>query len=173
MRKVSSGMAWLDEMLGGGLPRPGLVMICGAPGSGKSLLARQVAVGAANAGELVAYVDPPEAKRITMPGIVNYVDMAGAIADERIPASALVIDGFDLVNDHEADGLLHDARHRNLSIVATRQTRMTGFFPKLFSAAAVLFVDLIDGRFVVEATKNRFGKKGTVALRYQNGLLVP
>ena len=39
--RLSSGSDRLDAVLGGGLPRNGIVLICGRPGSGKTILAQQ------------------------------------------------------------------------------------------------------------------------------------
>ena len=44
-----TGIKVLDDLLGGGLPRPSAVGIIGAVGSGKSSLVRQLAVTMLNA----------------------------------------------------------------------------------------------------------------------------
>lgn len=47
---VETGVPQLDTVLGGGLPRGGLVMVLGPPGSGKTILSSQIAFAAARAG---------------------------------------------------------------------------------------------------------------------------
>jgi len=51
---VSSGLAGLDELLGGGLPRGTTTLLSGPPGSGKSNIALTFAASAARAGDKVA-----------------------------------------------------------------------------------------------------------------------
>ncbi len=51
----STGIAELDKILGGGLPRPSTVGIVGPLGSGKSTLARQIAANMLKAGCAVTY----------------------------------------------------------------------------------------------------------------------
>ena len=52
--QVASGVAALDEMLGGGLDRGTSTLVMGPAGSGKSALSTQYAVGAAQRGEKAA-----------------------------------------------------------------------------------------------------------------------
>ena len=51
---MSSGVAGLDELLGGGLERGSSMLVTGAPGTGKSTIAAAFAVAAARRGELAA-----------------------------------------------------------------------------------------------------------------------
>ena len=51
LRKVSSGIKGLDEITGGGLPAGRCSLLCGGPGSGKTLLAMTFLVEGANKGE--------------------------------------------------------------------------------------------------------------------------
>src|SRR5437764_3758225 len=48
-----TGVPNLDGVLGGGLPRGALMLVVGAPGSGKTTLALQMAFAAARAGRRV------------------------------------------------------------------------------------------------------------------------
>ena len=45
--RVSTGLDWLDRLLGGGLPAQSLVVLAGVPGSGKSILAFHILAPAA------------------------------------------------------------------------------------------------------------------------------
>ena len=49
LRKISSGIAGLDELTGGGLPAGRPTLVCGGPGCGKTLLATTFLVSGAMA----------------------------------------------------------------------------------------------------------------------------
>jgi circadian clock protein KaiC len=53
---VQTGVPHLDSILGGGLPRAGLALILGPPGSGKTTLAQQIAFHRAGLGERVLFL---------------------------------------------------------------------------------------------------------------------
>jgi circadian clock protein KaiC len=55
-RIITTGSAGLDRMLGGGVPLGSSVFICGAPGSGKTVLAQQMAYNVAATGGDVLYL---------------------------------------------------------------------------------------------------------------------
>ena len=50
VRRDSTGVVHLDDVMGGGLPRGSLVLVMGLPGSGKTTLASQIAFSAAREG---------------------------------------------------------------------------------------------------------------------------
>jgi circadian clock protein KaiC len=54
-QRFQTGVANLDAILGGGLLRGTIVMIIGPPGSGKTILAQQIAFTAARRGEGALY----------------------------------------------------------------------------------------------------------------------
>jgi hypothetical protein len=56
-RAFATGVAALDAALRGGVPRGRITEILGAPGTGKTTLARRIVARALAAGEWVAYVD--------------------------------------------------------------------------------------------------------------------
>ncbi len=51
-----TGIPALDQVLGGGVPRGALALVLGAPGSGKTTLAGQIAFATARAGHLVLFL---------------------------------------------------------------------------------------------------------------------
>jgi len=59
--RLSTGLAVLDEALGGGLPRGRVTELAGAPSTGRTGLACAIAAAATRAGETIAWVDPADA----------------------------------------------------------------------------------------------------------------
>ena len=59
--RLSTGLAVLDEALGGGLPRGRVTELAGAPSTGRTGLACAIAATATRAGETIAWVDPADA----------------------------------------------------------------------------------------------------------------
>jgi len=66
LERKSIGVTGLDEMLGGGFPNGSLILVCGGPGVGKTILSLQYMVEAINRGEPCVYVslEEPMAKKI-------------------------------------------------------------------------------------------------------------
>ena len=56
LEKISSGIPALDQILGGGLLKGGVYIVQGAAGTGKTILANQIAFGRVAAGDKVAYI---------------------------------------------------------------------------------------------------------------------
>jgi len=56
MKHCSSGIAYLDEVLGGGLPKPSLILIGGTAGAGKTTFVLQSLSHAAENGETAVYM---------------------------------------------------------------------------------------------------------------------
>ena len=56
MEKVSTGIKGLDEMLEGGLPKGRIILLCGGPGTGKTIFSLQFLMAAAGRGEPGVYV---------------------------------------------------------------------------------------------------------------------
>jgi len=66
LERKSIGVTGLDEMLGGGFPNGSIILVCGGPGVGKTILSLQYMVAAINRGEPCVYVslEEPMAKKI-------------------------------------------------------------------------------------------------------------
>ncbi len=61
--RFSTGVPGLDEVLGGGIPLPTVLLVAGHPGTGKTTLAGQIAYRAVSRGEKAVYLtltDPAE-----------------------------------------------------------------------------------------------------------------
>ena len=56
MKRTSTGISGLDDMLGGGVPTTRVILVHGGPGSGKTVLSLQFLVEGAHAGEKGIYV---------------------------------------------------------------------------------------------------------------------
>src|SRR5213593_4315800 len=59
--RLSTGLAVLDEALGGGLPRGRVSELAGPPSTGRTGLACAIVAAATRAGETIAWVDPADA----------------------------------------------------------------------------------------------------------------
>ncbi len=114
--RISTGMAELDRVLGGGLPRGACVLIGGEPGIGKSTLLAQVAGAVAMAGP-VLYVTAEEStdqirarcQRLGVPpgnlrlaATSDAVAVAGTLASGAF--SLVVVDSIQLLTQDGVEG---------------------------------------------------------------------
>ena len=98
--KVSTGLGWLDSMLGGGLPSQSLVVVAGAPGSGKSILAFHMLAQAVRDGGnamLVTTTHQPLSKMRSQYSSLTFLGPAGVFDD---------IEVLELDTDIEEEALL-------------------------------------------------------------------
>ncbi len=69
-RRALTGIGGLDELLGGGLPRGKIILVCGGPGSGKTTLATQFLYNGVRdydeTGVLVTFAESPDSIRENM-----------------------------------------------------------------------------------------------------------
>ncbi len=63
MLRVPTGIRGLDEMLGGGFPKGRVILLCGGPGTGKTIFSLQFLANAAKRGEPGVYVTLEEPLR--------------------------------------------------------------------------------------------------------------
>ena len=81
-QKVSTGLVWLDHLLGGGLPNQSLVIISGVPGAGKSTLSFHMtaeAVRRESNAMLVCTTNQPISKLRKQYGNLNFLGPTGAL----------------------------------------------------------------------------------------------
>lgn len=64
--RQGTGISGLDEMLGGGMPEKSILLVCGGPGVGKTIMTLQYMMAAAQRDEPVVYVslEEPMEKKI-------------------------------------------------------------------------------------------------------------
>ncbi len=86
---VGTSLAGLDNILGGGLEPQRLMILLGAPGGGKTTLANQIAVHAADSGRPVYYVTSEDipfnllAKTLARQSQTNYTAVLKGYEDQR------------------------------------------------------------------------------------------
>jgi len=102
--KVPTQIAGLDEILEGGLPRGRTTLVCGGPGSGKTVLGLEFLCRGAMAGEPGVFVTFEErADAIRLNALSMGWDLAGlekagkmAILEARLPGEEVVSGDFDI-----------------------------------------------------------------------------
>jgi circadian clock protein KaiC len=90
-RTLSSGLAGLDAMLGGGIDRGTSTLVMGPAGSGKSAVAQQYAVAAARRGEKVAIFSFDELRGIA----IARADALGMRMSEHVESGAIIVQQVD------------------------------------------------------------------------------
>jgi circadian clock protein KaiC len=80
--RVSTGLDWLDRLLGGGLPSQSLVVVAGLPGSGKSVLTFHIMAEAVRQGAttmLVTTTHQPPSKLGVQYGNLSFLRQTGVL----------------------------------------------------------------------------------------------
>lgn len=72
MKKISTGIAGLDEMLGGGFPEGRIILVCGGPGTGKTIFSFQFLVEGAKGGEKGVYITLEEPLELVKTNISSF-----------------------------------------------------------------------------------------------------
>jgi KaiC/GvpD/RAD55 family RecA-like ATPase len=85
IERVETGITGLDEMLGGGIPDKSIILICGGPGVGKTIITLQYMMTAVSRGEPVVYVslEEPMTKKVMNATAFGW-DIAKAEKDDMI-----------------------------------------------------------------------------------------
>jgi len=124
LKKAPSGIAGLDEITGGGLPVGRPTLICGGPGSGKTLLGLSFLVHGARdcdePGVLVSFEESAEdlAADVASLGF----DLAGLIAQRKLFVDHVHIDRAEIeeTGDYDLEGLFVRLDHAIRSVGARR-----------------------------------------------------
>jgi DNA repair protein RadA/Sms len=115
---VSSGLAELDRVLGGGVVPGSVLLLAGEPGVGKSTLLLAVAAASARSGQRTLYVSAEEsAAQVRLRAdrtdglhpslfLTAETDLAAALAHiEQVGPSLLVIDSVQALGSSEVEGV--------------------------------------------------------------------
>ena len=94
-RRIPTGIAAVDTLLGGGLPRGGLSEIAGAPSSGRTALMHAALAAATGRGEVVALVDLPDA--LHPPALHDAGAVLGRVLWVRPPSLQISLKCTDLL----------------------------------------------------------------------------
>ncbi len=72
MMRISTGIKGLDEMLGGGFPKGRVILLCGGPGTGKTIFSLQFLAVAAERGETGVYMTLEEPKNYLLENVDSF-----------------------------------------------------------------------------------------------------
>jgi circadian clock protein KaiC len=98
-----TGIAGLDDVLGGGFQRGRLILVEGSPGTGKTTIATQFLITGANAGERTLYVTLSESEEELRAGAKSHGwDLSGVEVFELVPPE-------DLLDENQQQSLLYSS----------------------------------------------------------------
>src|SRR5215471_4609619 len=122
--KSPTGIAGLDEITGGGLPAGRPTLICGGPGSGKTLFAMSFLVnGALRFGEPGVLMSFEENLSELADDVASLgVDLTRLVADRKIAVDYVHIERSEIeeTGDYDLDGLFVRLEHAIASVGAKR-----------------------------------------------------
>jgi len=122
--KCATGIAGLDEITGGGLPRGRPILLCGSAGSGKTLLAMEFLVrGAAEFGEPAVFISFEEAAGELIENVRSLgFDVPGLIARKKIAIDHVMIERSEIeeTGEYDLEGLFIRLEHAVRSVRAKR-----------------------------------------------------
>ncbi|MBS0643254.1 MAG: recombinase RecA [Proteobacteria bacterium] len=100
--RLTSGVPGLDEVLGGGFLRGGLYIVQGPPGSGKTILANQIAHNADRTGRsvFISVLGESHARMMLHLSAMTFFDLG------RIPTQIAYIGAYQALEDDGLKGLL-------------------------------------------------------------------
>ena len=124
LAKAATGITGLDEITGGGLPRGRPTLVCGGPGSGKTMLAMEFLVrGATQFGEPGVFVmfEENEAELADNGRSLGF-DLDGLVAQKKMVLDYVHIERteFEETGDYDLEGLFIRLGHAIDSIGAKR-----------------------------------------------------
>lgn len=87
VKRIKTGVSGLDEMLGGGIPEKSIILLCGGPGTGKTIMTLQYMMNAVSQGEPVVYVSLEEPMEKKIKNVLAFGwDIAKAESEDMIEA---------------------------------------------------------------------------------------
>ena len=85
--RARTGIAGLDEMLGGGIPRGHVVLVTGLPGTGKTCLALQFLLAGVKQGEKGIFLSLEEDGAALVRGVEDMAEGKGKLAETELKAA--------------------------------------------------------------------------------------
>lgn len=157
-RRVSTGLDWLDGLLGGGLPSQSLVVLAGVPGSGKSILAFHMLAQAVRDGGsalLVTTTHQPVSKMRFQYSGLSFLGPTGVFDDLEV---------LELDTDIEGDALL-----RLLNAIVSRVQEHKVGIAAIDSFRAISDVAQSRGQLAVAVSGHTQRPAGRERLRWSPG----
>jgi circadian clock protein KaiC len=103
LQAISTGIATLDQILGGGLLEGGVYIVQGAAGSGKTILANQIAFNVAARGGAVAYVTLLAEAHARM---MQHMELFSFFREDAIPGALHYVSGVDALMKEGLSGVV-------------------------------------------------------------------
>lgn len=165
---ASTGVANLDEILGGGLLTRTMILIIGVPGTGKTIFAEQIAVHHAKQGErALIFTALSESHHQMLAGLAELSFADPALIGDRLRYYS-VQSALDQGLDAVAELIIETARAERASVVvldgfhgiagfAEWEHQVNRFLYDLRSQLALLFVGLAESAGQLYAKAHAFG----------------
>ena len=102
--RILTGITGIDDMLGGGIPEKGILLLCGGPGVGKTIFTLQYMMAAVERGEPCVYItleEPMEKKTLNARAFgwdiekAEAADMIATLDIYMVPHSQGVVEQID------------------------------------------------------------------------------
>jgi circadian clock protein KaiC len=121
--KAATGIRGLDEITGGGLPRGRATLICGAAGSGKTVLATEFLVRGVELGERGVFMTFEESAEDLTSDLASLgFDLAGLVAQKKIVIDHVRVSRHEIeeTGEYDLEGLFIRLDHAIKSVNAKR-----------------------------------------------------
>ena len=129
--RITSGSAPLDVILGGGLPQDAIIMLAGAPGSGKTMLGQQWVFANATPERPALYLTTASEP---LEKVLRYGQTMSFFDQKAVGRSVYYEDLGGALRDHGLQGVLE--RLRNLIREQQPMMIVTRYTPTLTAAVA-------------------------------------
>lgn len=138
--RISTGIAGLDSLIEGGIPKGFTVLVAGNPGTGKTILTSHFLYNGLRGGESAVYVSFSESKE----QFYANVDRMGMEFDEFEKQNKFVFLDFALINkEGMRDGL-------DEVLATIKEINATRLVVDSFSAISQAYETLIDARIILQ-----------------------
>lgn len=160
---ISSGIAGLDDILGGGLTRERLYLLEGEPGTGKTTMALQFLIEGARRGEPVLYITLAE-NEVELRAVAQShgFSLEGITVHEIIPAESVLDPGEQYTVFHPSEVELGETNELILSKI--EQLNPTRVVLDSLSELQLLAANALRYRRHVLALKQYFARRACTAL---------